>query len=404
MIYRQNRGFPRKTTMTLYHTTNTRANNKQRRFATIDDCDCLSFSILKNRWAGMSNKANILLSYFVAIASIGHPGLSIPIPFLLESINKRLGYTCSRSTLFRALCELRDHGFIRSHKYRVGDDRFATKIEFLEAMRFVKNSITPKDREVCDSSPQVSNWDEVACGSTNTRVNSPNLSYINKKPRGRASESNLASINMVPKNLSQQSAKSTPPAKCHTSKNNPPARKKIHPAMYCAKVNTTGPDTRFILARAAFELEIGGDFPGHSGVPWDSYRWDDMTICEKDSLYRREILPLLRSRVNLSPALDLETLATLPIASVKLPQPKHNRSGGEIPPGEIPPGEISPGKIPPEKEWTPEEIRTEIRKIRKIASKHSEKEDISSHKPIELSLSDKEMKILEAAKRKAAAM
>jgi hypothetical protein len=378
--------------MKEYHTTNTRSNNNQRRFATIDDCDCLSFSVLKNRWAGMSNKANILLSYFVAVAAIGHPGLSIPIPFLLESINKRLGYTCSRSTLFRALGELRDHGFIRSHKYRVGDDRFATKIEFLEAMRFVKNSITPKDREVCDSSPQVSNWDEVACGSTNTRVNSPNLSDLNKKPRRRAGESNLASINIGganPEHLPQPSAKSTPQAKRHTSKNTPPARKKIHPALYCAKVNTTGPDTRFILARAAFELAIGGDFPGHSGVPWDSYRWDDMTIGEKDSLYRREILPLLRSRVNLSaPAFDLETLATLPIASADLPRPKHTRSDGETPPI-------------PEKEWTPEEIRAEIRKI---ASKNAEKEEVASHKPRESSLSDKDMKILEAAKRKAASM
>ena len=81
---------------------------------------------------------------------------------------------------------------------------------------------------------------------------------------------------------------------------------KIHPVLYTLSVVLSAlkaRDRAIVLSRARYEIETeraGIDVAGHSGALWDRPSWREMPFSVRESICRREILPLLRNRESMA--------------------------------------------------------------------------------------------------------
>lgn len=235
-----------------------------------NDLERVKMTINGASFPNLSNKSRAVLSLLISLFKLGYDGISAPVG-AIEKTLFRVGFSLSRRSLFRALADLESHGYFHRKKYRVGNDKFGTEIVFTPGrFDFWKKSAPVKISPTIDHiNLHVPNWQEDPRTKIHPRVNSRNINNNSyKKPRGRA-------------------------------------RVKIHPVLYTLSVVLThlkAKDRGIVLSRARCEIEAerqGIEIAGHSGAHWDRPSWLEMPHEVKESICRREILPLLR---------DLETL------------------------------------------------------------------------------------------------
>lgn len=247
--------------MHLYRQAITGNRDNPQKIARSQDLDRVQMTINVSSFPNLSNKSRATLALLISLVRLGYGGISSPIG-AIENTLCRVGYKMSRRSLFRALSELETLGFMTRHKYRVGHDKFSTIVDFnLDRFDFwlkkpTKTHVSPQV-PICRESPRT---------KIDPRVNTSYFPNESKKPRARAGVS------------------------------------KIHPVLYTLSVVLTAlkaRDRAIVLSRARYEIEserAGIDAAGHSGALWDRPSWRDMPIAVRESICRREILPLLRNR------------------------------------------------------------------------------------------------------------
>ena len=247
--------------MHLYCQANTRISDNPQKIARSRDLDRVQMTINVSSFPHLTNKSRSALALLISLVRLGYGGISAPIGSI-ETTLCRVGYKMSRRTLFRALSELETFGFMTRHKYRVGHDKFSTIVDF-NLPRFDFWLKKPTKTHI---SPQVPICPEPPRTKIDIRVNTSYLPNESKKPRARAGGN------------------------------------KIHPVLYTLSVVLTAlkaRDRSFVLSRARYEIEAeraGIEAAGHSGALWQRPSWQDMTFSVRESICRREILPLLRNR------------------------------------------------------------------------------------------------------------
>lgn len=242
------------------------------KFAKINDLERLNFVVKDGSFPNISNKSSSVLALFIALVRLGYSGISAPIAALEKAVEKS-GYHLSERTLYRALSELQNLGFITRKKLRIGHDKFETSIEFvLNRFEFWTKRNVPKNPTSSHISPCLPNCQESPRTKIYPSVNSSESSKKIKEPRARAS--------------------------CF--------KNWINPVLYTLLVITKKDrDRKLVIARARLEIESQkeGVMPaGHSGVDWDRPSWREMPFGVRESICRQDVLPLLRDRETLMPA------------------------------------------------------------------------------------------------------
>jgi hypothetical protein len=247
--------------MHLYRQATTGHSENRQKTARSQDLERIQMTINVSSFPHLSNKSRAALALMISLVRLGYSGISAPITGI-ENTLCRVGYKMSRRSLFRALSELETLGFMTRHKYRVGHDKFATIVDF-NLPRFDFWLKKPTKSHI---SPQVPICREYPRTKIYTPVITSNLPNESKQPRTRAR------VN------------------------------KIHPVLYTLSVVLTAMKARdrgIVLSRARYEIEAeraGIDAAGHSGALWYRPSWRDMPYSVRESICRREILPLLRNR------------------------------------------------------------------------------------------------------------
>lgn len=235
--------------------------------AKTNDLERVKMTINGASFPNLSNKSRAVLSLLISLVKLGYTGISAPVG-AIEKTLFRVGFSLSRRSLFRALADLESHGYFHRRKYRVGNDKFGTEIVFTAGrFDFWKKPAPLKIPPTIDhKNLHVPNWQEDPRTKIPSRVNSRNINNNSyKKPRARAG------VN------------------------------KIHPVLYTLSVvltNLKAKDRAIVLSRARCEIEAerqGIEVAGHSGAHWDRPSWLEMPHEVKESICRREILPLLRN-------------------------------------------------------------------------------------------------------------
>lgn len=240
--------------------------------AKINDLERINFVVRDGTFPNLSNRASSVLALFIALVKLGYIGISAPIAAIEQAI-ERSGYHLSGRTLYRALSELQLLGFITRKKCRIGHDKFETHICFIQnRFEFWTRRNVPKLPTSSHISPCLPNCQESPGTKIYTVVNSSNSSNKSKEPRARASR----------------------------------FKNWIDPILYTLLIVTKKDrDRKLVIARARLEIESKreGIVPaGCSGVDWDRPSWQEMPFGIRESICRREILPLLRNRETLMPS------------------------------------------------------------------------------------------------------
>jgi len=345
------------------------------------DLEKISFIILENNQVPVSSKAKILISLFISVSKMGYTEINVPIGKLISILKSRIGQSISERSMFRYLSEVESQSIIYRKKYRVGKDRFNTKIHlsedfFLYWSKRKSHKVTPLPTRN-HNNPQLPKWQESAGTKDNTRVNQDNLSCsssseknVYNKPRARASDQ-------------------------FTGK-----RKRENPLLYSVRYSCKGRrDARFLIARAKWELNCGQDIPGHSGVDWSywSQRWQSFCKETKDSVMRCQILPLLQSRSNLKEKYPQENPLSLLGCEENGSLQISSRGGNVI--QETPLTGII-GSV----DMSPEEIRRAVHEISRPKDEiSSTRTDVPALETNENSLSSDELSVLREAALRAKA-
>lgn len=255
---------------------------QEKKQAKVSDLDRIYFTIRDQRFPEISNKGSAALALMISLARIDKSGISAPIGAIAKTINRN-GYHMSERTLYRALSELQKHGFFIRSKYRVGHDKFETKIVFIEErFKFWTQKVIKQPTQEHISS-YLPNCQEPLRTKTDHRVNTPNSTKDIYKPRVRASN----------------------------------FKNWRHPVLYsllCVMLKTKNRDRALILSRARLEIEAersGVTLAGRSGVDWNRPSWQDMPFYQREKIVSEEILPLLCDKSTLTPRGDGDLLSEI---------------------------------------------------------------------------------------------
>lgn len=335
------------------------------------DLEKVSFVILENTHVPVSGRAKIVLSLFISVSKLGYSEIHCPIGKIISVLESRIGQSISERSMFRYLSEIESQSIIHRHKYRAGKDRFNTKIQldpgfFSYWSRKKTHKVTPIP--TCDhTSSQLPKWQESAWTEDNPRVNTEYSSSsvserdIHNRPRGRACDQ-------------------------YTKR-----RKRENPLIYSCRHACKGRrDARFIIARATWELRVGQDISGHSGVDWEYWgtRWNSFGKAQKDATMSGQILPLLANRSTLHHENFVNEFARSLLGQKFETLPTTDR-------GETFFVQDEPIDTKPFPDMSPEEVRRAIREI----AKPIDSEGSNPVNPVVSvdSLSDDERRILESA-------
>lgn len=206
------------------------------------------------------------LSFIVALVRCNYTGVYVSIGALSHAQWLAVGGAHSKRSTFRALSELENAGFLKREKFRIGNDKFKTKIHFdIDRFKFwMMDENKPKliyhTPEHKDS--QVPSWQEDAFTSNTDKLHST-------KNKGMVSNK-------------------------HKSKNNANKKKKHRddPRVYTIRhvlYEDKARDWPAIIAKAELAVK-------ESALGVDLEKWISMTFDERENFARSEIIPALRSK------------------------------------------------------------------------------------------------------------
>lgn len=243
----------------------------------------------------LSPRARRTLACYVAIVKMGYEGVSSPMGAVADAVWRvSSGESRSVRTLQRANAELETAGYIRRVEYRVGK-RSREGLIFFNSDAFsywtgrISEKIIPlKCSTTCDMSHISPGTTSCRTLEVTTEVSSVTscISSFNSNIQPRAG---ARAINIDNDRESQKSK---------------PSRKRKNAVLFslCHVLGVIGdlPRADRARARARAECELKAESAGvelvnPSGVDWRywSSRWAEMSIVERESMVRREILPNL---------------------------------------------------------------------------------------------------------------
>lgn len=264
-------------------------------FATKNDLERISFSIIERRNQKIDNKSNILLSCFIALSKLGKIGITSPIFHILKMINNS-GFSISERSLYRALNILQNEGIIRRNKYRIGDDRFCSVIVFNdEAFSYwtgkKSKKVIPVNtcNEISHNGTQLPKRQEVDRTKIDLSVNIRDNNNKYTKPRAGARDQYIQSRGGV---------KVTPPSRSGNRKN--AIMRSIVICLDRMK-NVHRSERKKAISRARSEIHgIYSDVKilNPSGIDWKYWIsiWSEFSIPVRESTAIRDLIPCLLGR------------------------------------------------------------------------------------------------------------
>ena len=247
-----------------YHTI-TKSQNK---IAKKNDLEKISFLITDRKVPGLTGKCRDTLMFLVALAKMGYTEVIAHVAVICQSIENSSGCSISERSLRRSLSQLESRGFIARQKFCYGTNRYQTHI-ILHIDRFLwwmnnKKSHLP---QTAHTRPK---WPDYTITSNNTTLcNSKNsFIYSNSKPVEKS-----------------------------TNKTKKPYSNWLHPVLYSViqsakQLKVPADMLKYLIS--ACENEIAGEkigLPAPSGIEWNRSQWQKMSIAERESVARLDILP-----------------------------------------------------------------------------------------------------------------
>ena len=210
-----------------------------------------------------------LLQLFVTLVRLGYEGVDTPIGCISKTLWRIIGESRSDRTIFRALNDLEEKGFVVRKTFKVGDNRLKCIIRFrLDAFRFLSKKKEPTQTHI---NTQLTKSRDTDRTSIKSRVNSLNITDLNNKPRARARARKISRYHPIIVTL------------------------RILTFKMCQEKRLSWAKRRVALSAADVEINGCELYTQRSGVRWDELKpkWLEMSPEERDSIARTEIIPQL---------------------------------------------------------------------------------------------------------------
>lgn len=247
-----------------YHTIS----KSQNKIAKKSDLEKISFLITDRKVPGLTGKCRDTLMFLVALAKMGFSEVIAHVAVICSAIDNSSGCAISDRSLRRSFAHLESLGFISRQKFCYGTNRYQTHIILhLDRFQWWLNNKKSQSPQITHARPK---WPDYTITSNNsTLCNSKNsFIYSNSKPVEKS-----------------------------TNKTKKPYSQWLHPVLYSVIQSAKRlkvPNDMFKYLVSACENEIAGEKIGitaPSGIEWNRSQWQKMTIAERESVARLDILP-----------------------------------------------------------------------------------------------------------------
>lgn len=247
-----------------YHTIS----KSQNKIAKKSDLEKISFLITDRKVPGLTGKCRDTLMFLVALAKMGFSEVIAHVAVICQAIENSSGCSISERSLRRSFAHLENLGFISRQKFCYGEHLYQTHIILhIDRFQWWLNNKKSHPPHIAHSRPK---WPDYTITSNNsTLCNSKNsFIYSNSKPVEKS-----------------------------TNKTKKPYSKWIHPVLYSViqsakRLKMPADMLKYLIS--ACENEIAGEKIGitsPSGIEWNRAQWQKMTIAERESVARLDILP-----------------------------------------------------------------------------------------------------------------
>lgn len=247
-----------------YHTIS----KSQNKIAKKSDLEKISFLITDRKVPGLTGKCRDTLMFLVALAKMGFSEVIAHVAVICSAIDNSSGCSISDRSLRRSLAHLESLGFLTRQKFCYGTNRYQTHIILhIDRFRWWMNNKKSHLPQTAHTRPK---WPDYTITSNNsTLCNSKNsFIYSNSKPVEKS-----------------------------TNKTKKPFSKWMHPVLFSViqsakRLKMPADMLKYLIS--ACENEIAGEKIGlssPSGIEWNRSQWQKMSIAERESVARLDILP-----------------------------------------------------------------------------------------------------------------
>lgn len=247
-----------------YHTIS----KNQNKIAKKNDLEKISFLITDRKVPGLKGKCRDTLMFLVALAKMGYSEVIAHVAVICTAIENSSGCSISERSLRRSFAHLESLGFISRQKFCYGNNLYQTHI-ILHTDRFAwwMNNKKSHTQHIAHTRPKRPDY---TITSNNTTLCNSKDSFI---------YSNSKAVEKT------------------TQKTKKPYSKWMQPVLYSViqsakKANVPTDMLRYLIT--ACENEIAGEKIGiaaPSGIEWNRSQWQKMTIAERESIVKLDILP-----------------------------------------------------------------------------------------------------------------
>lgn len=247
-----------------YHTIS----KSQNKIAKKSDLEKISFLITDRKVPGLTGKCRDTLMFLVALAKMGFSEVIAHVAVICSAIDNSSGCAISDRSLRRSFAHLESLGFISRQKFCYGTNRYQTHIILhLDRFQWWMNDKKSHSPHVTHSRPK---WPDYTITSNNTTLCNSKDSFIYSNSKA---------------------------AEKTEQKTKKPYSQWLHPVLFSViqsakRLNVPANLTKYLIT--ACENEIAGEKIGiaaPSGIEWNRSQWQKMSIAERESVARLDILP-----------------------------------------------------------------------------------------------------------------
>ena len=253
-----------------------KSENQRKNLAKSRDLSTITFAILQGAQA-LTLLERRWFSLFIAVAKIEFWGISVSIGELTEHEFRVNHQTRSERSTYRALEGLEKKGFIFRRKFRVGPNKFNTKIYFNESsfrwyLQKSTQNVTPTHTYTHTCTPLPSGQQDLRTKNNGVLLSSsiPNLLDCNRRARTVKQNPKIASY-LLPILITLRAMM--------------PGARRIGLG--------SGAERALILRRAERELSSGDYVSGVDWQYWASRPWKELSHAQRDNIACTEIIPYL---------------------------------------------------------------------------------------------------------------
>lgn len=233
--------------------------------------------------ANLKNRSQTLLWYLLACVRMGYSEIKVPIGALLDEVSRGKKY--SESTLYRALRELENLGYISRDRFRIGENRKRVIIHlnvdaFSYWTRKKSNNVIPFSTSAHIGTP-LSNCQLDKGMIIEERVNTHNNTVLFNKTHARVDNDRCQQYKKQKKTIG----------------------KHIHPILFTLRILFWNQDIAQRIPKGSPMYAIAKseiEAPGSTDCPVDfkywTDRWQEMSKDRREITAAQEIVPYLKNR------------------------------------------------------------------------------------------------------------